>query len=78
MLLHQLVDDGHTVVVIEHDVDVIAEADFLIEIGPKGGNDGGYLLHQGSVKSLLKKKISPTAKFIQKVIQSDRTSKVIS
>jgi len=78
MLLHQLVDEGHTVVVIEHDVDVIAEADFLIEIGPKGGNDGGQLLHHGSVKSLLKKKTSPTAKFIQKVIQPDRAPKLIN
>lgn len=69
-LLHRLVDEGHTVVVIEHDIDLIAEADYLIELGPKGGNKGGRLLHQGSVKSLLSKKRSPTAPFIQKVLRN--------
>ena len=55
LLLHQLVDDGHTVIVIEHDVDLIAEADYLIELGPEGGKSGGKLLHQGSVNSILRK-----------------------
>ena len=50
MLLHRLVDEGHTVVVIEHDTHLIAEADYVIELGPKGGTAGGRLLHQGSVK----------------------------
>ncbi len=67
-LLHRLVDDGHTVVVIEHDVDLIAEADFVIELGPRGGKQGGRLLHQGSVSALAKKKNSPTAQFIRKAI----------
>lgn len=69
LLLHQLVDDGHTVVIIEHDIDLIAEADFLIELGPKGGEAGGKLLHQGSVKSLIKKASSPTAKFLKKALK---------
>jgi len=68
LLLHQLVDDGHTVVVIEHDVDLIAEADYLIELGPEGGKSGGRLLHQGSVKSILKKSSNPTVKFLRKVL----------
>ena len=69
-LLQRLVDEGHTVVVIEHDVDLIAEADYLIELGPKGGNMGGRLLHQGTVKSLLAKKTSPTAPYIQAVLRN--------
>lgn len=69
LLLHQLVDDGHTVVIIEHDIDLIAEADFLIELGPKGGEAGGKILHQGSVKSLIKKASSPTAKFLKKALK---------
>lgn len=67
-LLHKLVDDGHTVVVIEHDVDLIAEADYVIEIGPKGGLSGGKILHEGTIKSLLKSKKSQTAAFLKKVI----------
>ena len=67
-MLHRLVDEGHTVVVIEHDVDLIAEADYLIELGPKGGIDGGKLIHQGKVPSILKKRTSPTAKFLNKVV----------
>ena len=68
LLLHQLVDDGHTVIVIEHDVDLIAEADYLIELGPEGGKSGGKLLHQGSVNSILKKTSNPTVKFLRKVL----------
>ena len=60
-LLHALVDQGHTVVVIEHHPDVIAEADWVLEIGPEGGNAGGQLVHAGDPESLAKLKKSPTA-----------------
>ena len=60
-LLHALVDQGHTVVVIEHHPDVIAEADWVLEIGPEGGNAGGELVHAGDPESLAKQKKSPTA-----------------
>ena len=46
-LLHRLVDDGHTVLVIEHNLDLLANADYLVEIGPKGGDDGGKILFSG-------------------------------
>ncbi len=63
-LLHQLVDKGHTVVVIEHHLDVIADADYVVEIGPNGGDAGGELLYQGAVAGLKKTKASVTAKFL--------------
>ena len=63
-LLHRLVDQGHTVVVIEHHLDVIADADYLIEIGPDGGEAGGQLLYQGPVAGMRKEKASITRKFL--------------
>ena len=71
LLLHQLVDEGHTVVIIEHDVDLIAEADYLIELGPRGGAEGGKILHQGTVPSILKTNSSPTGKFLARVVKAD-------
>ena len=64
-MLHRIVDEGNTVVVIEHDVDVIAEGDYLIELGPCGGEKGGHLLHQGTVRQNLANKKSKTAPFLK-------------
>lgn len=63
-LLHRLVDQGHTVVVIEHHIDVIAEADYVVEIGPGGGEAGGQILYQGPVESFRDIPNSPTAPFL--------------
>lgn len=63
-LMHRLVDKGHTVIVIEHHLDVIADADYIVEIGPDGGDAGGQLLYQGDVAGLKKTKASVTAKFL--------------
>ena len=63
-LLHRLVDKGHTVITIEHHLDVIADADYTIEIGPNGGDAGGELLYQGNVAGLKAEKQSITAQFL--------------
>jgi excinuclease ABC subunit A len=63
-LLHRLVDKGHTVIVIEHHLDVIQDADYVVEIGPDGGDAGGELLYQGDVAGLKRCKKSVTAKFL--------------
>ena len=67
-LLQRLVDQGHTVVVIEHHLDLIAEADYLVEIGPEGGENGGKILYQGKTQGLTRIKQSPTAPYIKKVL----------
>ena len=64
-VLHSLVDQGHTVVVIEHHLDLLAEADYIIELGPVGGPQGGELLYQGALPGLLKLKTSPTAPYLK-------------
>ncbi|MGJ3242245.1 MAG: excinuclease ABC subunit UvrA [Opitutales bacterium] len=69
-LLHRLVDQGHTVIVIEHQLDVLAEADYLVEVGPGGGQArGGRILYQGNVAGLLKRKSSPTARFLAEKVK---------
>ncbi|HUR56120.1 MAG TPA: excinuclease ABC subunit A, partial [Opitutaceae bacterium] len=64
-VLHSLVDQGHTVVVIEHHLDVLAEADYIIELGPVGGPDGGEMMYQGELAGLLAVKRSPTAPYLK-------------
>ncbi len=64
-VLHSLVDQGHTVVVIEHHLDLLAEADYIVELGPVGGPAGGELLYQGELAGLLKVPGSPTAPYLR-------------
>ncbi|MCW5549231.1 MAG: excinuclease ABC subunit UvrA [Opitutaceae bacterium] len=64
-VLQALVDQGHTVVVIEHHLDLLAEADYLVELGPVGGPDGGKLIYQGPLAGVLKVKSSPTAPYLR-------------
>ncbi len=67
-VLHSLVEQGHTVVVIEHHLDLIAEADYVVELGPEGGPGGGKLLYQGNLEGLRKIIASPTAPYLRKLL----------
>jgi excinuclease ABC subunit A len=60
-----LIDLGHTVLVIEHHTDVISNADWIIELGPEGGEDGGHLVFQGELEKFRNETKSPTSMFIQ-------------
>ena len=63
--LNALVENGHTVLVVEHNLDVIKSADWIIDLGPVGGKEGGYLLYQGAPKGILKAKKSFTGQFLK-------------
>ena len=64
-VLHSLVDQGHTVVVIEHNLDLIAEADYVVELGPGGGPKGGKITYQGTLRGLMSSKSSSTAPYLR-------------
>ncbi len=63
-VLHRLVDEGHTVVVIEHHTAIMAEADYLIDMGPEAGDHGGTIVAQGTPERVVKNKNSRTAPFL--------------
>ena len=67
-LLRRLVDEGNTIIVIEHDVDLIANADYVFEMGPGGGLHGGRQVFQGTPVELAKCDTSPTSSFIRRLI----------
>lgn len=64
-IFRRLLDDGHTLIVIEHNVDIINCADWIVDIGPEGGNDGGYLIAEGNLNKVKNCRRSFTAKFIK-------------
>ncbi|MDQ6815761.1 MAG: excinuclease ABC subunit UvrA, partial [Bacteroidota bacterium] len=63
-VLNKLVDRGNSVLVIEHNLDVIKVADYIIDLGPEGGEGGGKILFEGTPENLIKVKASHTAKFL--------------
>jgi len=67
--LGKLVDQGHTVLVIEHHLDVIKSADYIIDMGPEGGNGGGYVVAEGTPEQVAKVKASHTGKFLKTVLK---------
>lgn len=67
--LHSLVEKGHTVLVIEHNMDVLKTADWIIDLGPGGGRHGGQLLYEGNPEGLLKVKNSHTANYLKEKLK---------
>ena len=73
-VLNRLVNDGNTVLVIEHNLDIIKVADHIIDMGPEGGEKGGNIIYSGSVKDMIKplKQISHTAKYLKKELSHEQ------
>jgi excinuclease ABC subunit A len=67
-VLNRLVDKGNTVVTIEHNLDVIKCADYIIDLGPEGGDQGGEIIATGTPKEISQNRQSYTGQFIQKVL----------
>ena len=68
-VLNRLVDEGNTVLVIEHNLDVIKHADHIIDLGPEGGDKGGYLVASGTPEEVCKVAGSATGQFLKKVLK---------
>ena len=64
LVLNRLVDNGNTVLVIEHNLDVIRQCDHIIDLGPDGGERGGEIVAEGSPHELISKHKTHTAKFL--------------
>ncbi|WP_042169964.1 excinuclease ABC subunit UvrA [Paenibacillus gorillae] len=71
-VLHRLVDSGESVLVIEHNLDVIKTADYLIDLGPEGGNGGGMIVASGSPEEVIKVSGSYTGKYLKPILERDR------
>jgi len=69
-VLHRLVDKGNTVIVIEHNLDVVKTADWVIDLGPEGGELGGRVVAEGPPESIAQSKSSHTGEFLRKVLQA--------
>ena len=68
-VLHELVDQGNTVVVIEHNLEVIKTADWIVDIGPEGGDGGGEIVAAGTPEEIVKAKRSYTGQFLKELLQ---------
>jgi excinuclease ABC subunit A len=68
-MLQRLVDAGHSVIVIEHNLDLIAEADWVIDLGPEGGDGGGQIVVQGTPEEVVRNKRSHTGRFLRSVLR---------
>jgi len=70
-VLHKLVDSGNSILVIEHNLDVLKTADWIIDIGPCGGEKGGYIVAQGTPEQVAKDKNSVTGKYLAKSLKNN-------
>jgi excinuclease ABC subunit A len=70
-LLNRLVDNGNTVLVVEHNLDVIKNADWVIDLGPEGGENGGRLVAQGTPRVISKNISTYTGNYLKDIMKND-------
>ncbi len=70
-VLQQLVDAGNTVLVIEHNLDVLKTADHIIELGPEGGDAGGRVVAAGTPEDLVRNPVSPTGRALSRLLAAE-------
>ncbi len=68
-MLHELVDQGNTVVVIEHNLEVIKTADWVLDLGPEGGDGGGELVASGTPEDIVAEPRSYTGQFLKELLE---------
>ena len=73
LVLHRLVEAGNSVIVIEHNLDIIAEADWIIDLGPEGGDGGGKIVMQGTPEDCSATRGSHTAAFLREFLRVRRS-----
>ena len=71
-ILQKLTDGGNTVLVIEHNLDVIKAADYIIDIGPEGGEKGGTVIAQGTPEEVAENQASYTGIYVKKMLERDK------
>jgi excinuclease ABC subunit A len=67
-VLNRLAEGGNTIIVIEHNMDVIKSADYIIDLGPAGGNEGGRVIAKGSPEAVAKNKKSATGEYLKALL----------
>ena len=69
-VLNHLTDKGNTVLIIEHNLDVIKQVDYIIDVGPEGGKGGGNIIAEGAPEEIINNKKSHTARFLKKEFEA--------
>ena len=74
-VIHRLVDTGNTCIMIEHNIDVIAQADYIIDLGPEGGVNGGQIIATGTPEEVAQSTTSYTAHYIREILERQKAKK---